>query len=191
MFHFDKIKMFFKSIKNIKSINYNYKNEIIIFNNIKCPGATSLYFVDEKKRFFLKIPVKYFKYDILKREIYILKKLSKYEKYFPKIIDYNDYGIITEYIGDILNTKNIPKDINVQINEIINILKSENIKHCDIKNDELLVKNNILYIVDWGWGKVNDKFDCDIGLSKLIKPYYNKNSDLQCILQIINKLSMI
>ncbi len=108
-------------------------NEYIQFKNTHAIGTTSIYFKDDDNKYFLKIPKLYNDYSILKREVFILNKLSKYEKHFPKLIAYTDYYIITEYIGDILSSENMPNDILNQTNDIINILKKEDIVHCDIK----------------------------------------------------------
>lgn len=193
--NFRDLGLYFTNLSNIESIIYiNKNNENVIFNKTQFAGCTSYYFVDNQKKFFLKIPsgradlnCNFLKYDILKREIYLLKILNKYDKYFPKLIDHNDYGIIIEYIGDILDEKNIPSNILSQVEEIINILKLENISHCDIKKEELLVKDNILHIVDWGWATINNDWGCGIGLCQLEKPFLNKDSDLKCILKIISE----
>jgi RIO-like serine/threonine protein kinase len=191
--NFDNINLFFKNMVNVETIIYN-KNIEIYFKKINVHGTTGYYFIDDEKKYFLKIPFNrfglennYLSYDILKREIHLLKILNKYENNFPKLIHYNEYGIILEYIGDVINENNIPSDILLQIDKIINILKSENISHCDIKKEELLVKDNNLYIVDWGWATINNNWDCGIGLCDLEKPYLNKDSDLKCILKIISE----
>ena len=164
-------------------------NEYIKFNKIdKKLGATSLYSIDDNKKYFMKIPIYYNEYDIIKREIYILKILLKYNKHFPKLIYYNDFLIITEYIGDIIKKETIPIDILFQINDINNILKKENIIHSDIKLDEMLIKDNILYIVDFGWAKLNGNWHCDINISNTIKPCLNETSDIYCMINIILEL---
>ena len=192
--NFNEINVYFEHIPFIETIIYNKNdNDVIIFNNNNTMiGATSYYFTDDQKKYFLKIPYNKIKnwdflnYDILKREIYILTILSKYEQHFPKLIDYNEFGIITEFIGDILCEKNIPSNILTQIETIINILNTENISHRDIKKEELLIKDNILYIVDWGWSTINNDFSCGINLCSLEKPFLNTDSDVKCILKIIS-----
>lgn len=164
-------------------------NEYIRFNKIDNNlGKTSLYFTDDNKKYFMKIPKYYNEYNILEREIHILKILSKYNKYFPKLIYYNDFLIITDYIGDIIKKETIPVDILYQINDINNILKKENIIHCDIKLNEMLIRDNTLYIVDFGWAKLNGNWHCDINICNSIKPCLNEKSDIYCMIDIILKL---
>ena len=178
------------NIFNLETTTIN--NMIIKINNkyvkfYQCSnlqGATSLYFKDKNNKYFLKIPIKYTKYDILKREVFILKKLQKY-KHFPRLVKYSDYYIITEYIGDTISKDTIPENIFSQINKINNIFKKENIIHADIKNSEMLIKNNILYIIDFGWSKFNNTWCCLKGFCDLEKPGLDKTSDLDNMINII------
>lgn len=183
-----------KSIEELKicdKIIINIKNKDIIFNKIDVCGTTSLYFTDDKKQYFLKIPILYLEYDVLKREIHILKILKKYNDHFPKIVYYDELRIITEYIGEPITKNNIPNNIIQQINEILNIFKKENIIHSDIKKEELLIKNDNLYLVDFGWAKINDCWGCDIGLCNNEKPFLDKTIDkykiFDILLEILNE----
>ena len=174
-----------------KKVLIKINNEDTYFNIHEKIGNTGLYFVDEQKKYFMKIPLKYLEYDILKREIHILKILNKYERYFPKLIFSNDICIITEYVGEPLNKNNIPSNKLFQLNEILNILKKENMIHSDIKKEEIIVNNDNIFLVDFGWTKINNSWGCDINLCNKEKPYFNETADkynmMNALLEILNE----
>lgn len=150
---------------NKKTIKLRINEEEIIFNKKSKPGKTASYYVDKDHKYFLKKLRKDYsdekrKY-LLMREVYMLNLLKKYPEHFPTLVGYGDRYFITKYIGKKLSNKNAPKDIYKQAETILNILKKYNIKHCDIKTDEVLVgKNGNLYLTDFGWAKHNDSWEC-------------------------------
>lgn len=85
-----------------------------------------------------------------KNEKKYLKILEKYN-ISPIIIDNNDNSLIITNCGDQLNINNIPANWKQQILCIYEILKKENIYHNDIKPDNFTVKNNKIYLIDFGW----------------------------------------
>jgi hypothetical protein len=176
---------------NHKKILIKINGEDVNFNISEKIGNTGLYFVDEQKKYFMKIPLKYLEYDILKREIHALKILNKHNKYFPKLILCDDICIITEYVGEPINKNNIPSDILFQLNEILNILKDENMIHSDIKKEEILVNGNKIFLVDFGWTKINNSWGCDINLCSKEKPFLNDIFDkykiMDVLLEILNE----
>jgi len=87
----------------------------------------------------------------------ILKILSQYN-HFPRLIKYSNEYLITEYISDTLNYTNIPLDIHSQIKRILKILSNEGISHNDIKPHELLVKDGMLYLVDFGFATIKGEY---------------------------------
>jgi tRNA A-37 threonylcarbamoyl transferase component Bud32 len=125
----------------------------------------------------------YKEHDLLKREIFILKKLQKYDC-FPKIVYYNNILLVTEYIGDFIKKESIPDNILFQINDINNILIKEKIIHSDIKQNEMLIKDNKLYIVDFGWARYHNIWSCNSGFSYKIKPNIDNTRDLQSLIYI-------
>jgi predicted Ser/Thr protein kinase len=138
-------------------------------------GTTSKYFMDKNSKYFLKIPQLYKEYNILEREVRILKILKDFE-WCPNLVYSDLNSIITEYSGDSLNKNNIPNNYEEQIFKILNDLKKLGIKHNDIwaigKNPELLVKDNKIYLIDFGWCSIYDDFSCgDEKISKKKKPY--------------------
>jgi predicted Ser/Thr protein kinase len=150
-------------------------NGIEFFKIIPKSGSTSNYYVDFEKKYFMKIPTRYKSYNVLEREIYILKMLKNY-KWCPNLIYYDNNVIITEYCGEVLNVKNIPDDYELQIKKILSDLKKENIEHNDIhhgrKSIELLVKNKLIYLIDYGWCSINGDFSCGCDdISNKTKPH--------------------
>jgi len=169
-------------LKKINGVN-------VKFDKINKKGATSKYYISECKKYFLKEPINYLKYDILKREIFILEILKKYNKYFPKIIYYDDKCIITEYISSIKLTKeSMPENWEEQINEILEILSYEKIRHCDIKYEEILLNDNNIFIVDFGWAKYKNTFSCEKRFCNLNKPCIDNRSDKEQLYSIIKKI---
>lgn len=162
--HLTSYKGYYITPKKIDINKLNFK----LCNNLK--SATSNIYIDENKKFFLKKQKKYFKYDCIKREVHILKLLQKYD-WAPKLIDYSDNYLITEYIGESVNFLNMPRDYKIQFKQILDDLNKNNIQHNDIKYNEVLVKDNKLYLCDFGWASINNDLSCGINISKLDKPY--------------------
>jgi len=147
----------------------NFKN--IEFVSIK-GGLTSTVFVDVDKKLFVKKPVYQLDFDVLKREIHVLTLLNKNNiTWCPKLLFYNDKLFITNYCGERVSENNIPNDYKIQAEKILSDLKKLNIKHNDIKKDEILVKNNKIYLVNFGWASINDNFNCGIKIDNRKKQY--------------------
>mgnify|MGYP003688384973 CR=1 FL=1 len=108
--------------------------------------------------------------------------LMKGEKHIPKIygIDSKELSIIEEYCGDKLTINNCPKDWKKQFKDIYIILQKYNIYHNDIHNENFCVKNNIIYLIDFGLSKYNIEFQYQnlsieiIEKSKNINELFNK-----------------
>ena len=83
-------------------------------------------------------------------EIKFLKLLEKYN-ITPKILENNENSLILSNCGEQLSNQNLPSDWKKQIKDIYNILKTERIYHNDIKLENLTVKDNKIYIIDFGW----------------------------------------
>lgn len=172
-------------LPKVNSIKMNIGEVDVVFykKNMK-ESHTSLYFVDSNNKYFMKIPYMYKEFDILRREIFILKKLENYDC-FPKIVYYNNILLVTEYIGDVITKDTIPDNILFQINYISNILLKEKIIHSDIKKYEMLIRDDKLYIIDFGWARYNNKWSCDNGLCNRTKPDLDNTSDIQSMINVI------
>jgi len=87
---------------------------------------------------------------IFEREKYWLEQLADFDR-VPNIICARDNEIIMTYCGERINKDNLPGDWEEQANYIISKLKEFNCTHNDIKPEDILVKDNKLYLVDFGW----------------------------------------
>lgn len=97
---------------------------------------------------------------LLDNEVFWLNKFEYFDR-VPKLLsfDFNSKEIIMEYVGEKINRHNIPDDWELQMGYIINALKEHRCKHNDITPDEILVKNGIIYLIDFGWASKLDKVD--------------------------------
>ena len=69
----------------------------------------------------------------------------------PKLIAYGDDWIEMEFAGEKISKKNLPSDWQTQIENIASFLNKFDIIHRDIKEENILVKNNKIYLIDFGW----------------------------------------
>ena len=155
-------------------MKYIINNNELLFTEIPSTGVTSKIFVSQNKKYVIKQIIKFIDYDVYKREKYILSLLnSNHFEWCPQLICSNDNNqlLVLNYCGEILSLINKPLYIEEQFNSIINDLESLNIKHNDIKNTELLIKDNKLYICDYGWASINNNYSCGINIWNGIKPY--------------------
>lgn len=89
------------------------------------------------------------------REIFFLSKLKKY-KHFPKILGSGNDYIIMSYCGRAGMIKN---EMRNQADNILEILAINKIKHRDITKNNLLVLDDCLYLIDFGWSINDDEND--------------------------------
>lgn len=90
-------------------------------------------------------------------EVNILKKLEKYDN-FPKLINHDEEKkiIYMSYCGKTIfelnksNKLNIPKNWKEQINSVNDVLTKENIYNNDICHTNVCIKNDIIYLIDFG-----------------------------------------
>ena len=92
-----------------------------------------------------------------KKELKILADLRRAGVKVPRIIDSDKYMIILEYIDgdklkDVLDRKNFEKHCK-RIGEIVAKMHDGDIIHGDLTTSNLLVKNNELYLIDFGLSK--------------------------------------
>lgn len=123
--------------------------------------------------------------------------------YFPKLLYYDDdlRMLITTNIGTSLTSRHLSKlNILEQTDKILAELRKFNCRHNDIKPSELVVKNDRLNLVDFGWAHeydqpnpecwpacLGDIFKCepydDEGSLKKSIEYIRLNSDDECSLK--------
>lgn len=90
-------------------------------------------------------------YNIFERDIYWLNKLGEYP-YFPSIIDidYINHILHLDIELTLLNTE-LNKDLNSQMKEIFDILKTNNCQLNGLVNTDIIVKNNRIFILNMYW----------------------------------------
>lgn len=98
--------------------------------------------------------------ELANREIYWLN-LLKDTGFVPKLFKAKDLSLYLEYIGPTISKKNIPKDAEKQILQILLTLNEYNCFYNDWKPENILVKNKKLYLIDFGWCPiVRQDFTC-------------------------------
>lgn len=128
------------------------------------------------------------KQGLMDREVFWLRQLADFDR-TPNIINVVDDTITMTYVGERINKENIPNDWKQQIEYIYNSLQKYQCSHNDIKPDELLVKDNTINIVDFGWStflsfEIPANFPTEIG-DKFAYGIHNFN-DLYSLKKSIN-----
>lgn len=110
-------------------------------------GATSI--VDKKNGEVIKTQIGYMEYPLISNEVRILKLLES--AHFPKVIQFYGNTIHLEDCGEALSQTNLPNDWQEQCLEIVSELSKHSVIHRDIRIDNLLVKDGIIKLIDFGW----------------------------------------
>ncbi len=123
---------------------------------MKSKSGTSTFVENKELNTVNKKPYSWLEFDVLNREIYWYKVFTKSE-HIPKYISSDEKSITIEYVGNILTKKNLPDNWKIQVEEILSILKDNNCSHNDIIPANLLVRNGIIYLIDFQWStKLSD-----------------------------------
>ena len=145
-----------------------------IKNLLPVKSATADIFIDDDKTYVMKVLKKTNSWelsDVIYREVHAVKHLREHGvDWVPEIIVVLGNKIIMDYCGEPISRQNAPKDYKDQIENIINTLWELNLQHNDImwknKKSEFLVKDNKVYLVDWGWSSINNDLSWGVGLDK-------------------------
>lgn len=121
--------------------------------------------------------------DHWEKEVKALEKLSG-KTHFPELLSVNDTKkiIYMSYCGESLTKENLPDDWRKQCEQIEKICKEFSVYHQDFvgsdanpippHNKNILVKDGIIYLVDFGiWSKVKSPFTNTI--TSIIRKVYN------------------
>lgn len=144
-----------------------------IKNPVQVTSATSNVFVDDNKKYVMKIlkESRSWKFsDLLYRELNAIKYLKESNIiWVPEVINVLENKIVMSYCGEPISRHNAPKDYKEQIKTIINTLWELNLQHNDIiwkqNKSEFLVKDDRVYLVDWGWSSRHNDLSWGVGLS--------------------------
>jgi RIO-like serine/threonine protein kinase len=100
-------------------------------------------------------------HELVAREVFWLNHL-KDTGFVPKILSTTANSITMEYIGPSLNKTNLPKNAESQLLQILLTLNEYACFYNDWKPENILVKDNKLYLIDFGWCPIiNQDFTCN------------------------------
>lgn len=147
-------------------------------------GATSVVSKTDGK--VIKKQTGFMAYGLIENERRILSELNNI--HFPKVYDV-DGELAVEDCGEMLTVNNLPYDWKSQLVQIVFELKDAGVQHRDIKPDNLMIKNGIIKLIDFGWARLendapdtppsclgypyrpSDRFSDEYSMRKVIKEF--------------------
>lgn len=115
-------------------------------------GATAS--IEKKDGKVIKKQTAYKEYDLIGNEARILAGCKS--RHFPQIYRMGEDDIEIEDCGEELTVRNLPEDWKKQLIEIIKDLRKYKIEHRDIQPNNLMVKDGIIKLIDFGWSRLKD-----------------------------------
>ncbi len=126
-------------------------------------GATSHVYFSEDQRYVLKHVFDrhaslFAKYNCAAREYVVVQHHLSGCSWVPHML-YGDADIlVSHYCGQPVTSDTIPVNWQQQAQQILLDMESRGVKHNDIKTAEVLIKDDKMYLCDFGWASVNDDF---------------------------------
>lgn len=142
----------FKSLKASDIGWVEPKDKTVGRHNPYWKGCTST--VERDGDRIVKKQTSYGKYNLTENENRILSALSSV--HFPKVYSCNGESVTIEDCGESLSKDNLPIDWKEQLVAILLELKSSNVQHRDIRLDNLMVKDGVIKLIDFGWARFYD-----------------------------------
>lgn len=159
-------KKFTDDIRKTSTTTINDKKFYKVFPHNSLDRGTSDIFITKDKSYIMKKINHYIEHYVYERELFWYEKL-KDEIFIPKLVykDDNNKIIITEYFGDRIDINNKPNNWEEQLTNILKILHDKyNWDNPDLKHTEILVsKEGKIGIVDFGWCRFNQSYECGLG----------------------------
>lgn len=131
-------------------------------------GATADVFIDERRGAVMKVLTGYGEYGPHVREACVLRLLSRFE-WAPKLLCARGNVIMSTYVGRPLCERELRENdsFRAQLRNIFADLRSVGVKQNDLAKHyvkELLVLNNRVSLVDYGWATVDGRLDVKCSL---------------------------
>lgn len=145
-------------------IEIHIDNKLYKFNKTNLHGVTSNIYISEDKEMILKEIFGYLDFNVYEREKCILQFLNTLKvDWCPTLYHYDDTNhlLVMSYCGEMININNKPTNLREQLENILYDMRCFKIQHNDIKESEILIQNNKVYICDYGWCSINNQLACD------------------------------
>jgi len=113
-------------------------------------GSNGSFYTDAAKRYFMKRP---HKIQDLICEVTALRRLQKYDKYFPRLFAVAPTYFVVNFIDGVASYRSVyPPNFLDQLKEAANYLEAEQILHGDLHAQQIMLdKSGNLWIVDYGY----------------------------------------
>lgn len=118
-------------------------------------GATSV--VSEGDGWIEKRQVRYTGYKLTDNEERILNLLSG--SHFPALVFREGDNLRIEHCGEPLGSNNLPENWKEQLVDIIRDLEKCGVVHRDIRLDNLMIKDGVIKLLDFGWARLSNESD--------------------------------